>query len=94
MPGSWDASALHALFLDDQHPTGVTASLTPCVPFETVDYPVMSENPDSYSMPPVPEVDQRGGDELPSYEDLAAQNGPNSRYGCHTYTHGCIPTAL
>lgn len=23
---------------------------------------------------------QDGGDELPTYDDLAAQNGPNSRY--------------
>lgn len=30
-------------------------------------------------IPSIPEVDQYGGDELPSYDDLAAQNGPNSR---------------
>lgn len=47
----------------------------------------MSEKPDSYIIPPVPEVDQydHGGDELPSYEDLAVQNGPNSRYGCQAH---------
>lgn len=39
----------------------------------------MSEHPDSY-IPAIPEVDQHGGDELPSYADLAAQHGPNSRY--------------
>jgi hypothetical protein len=33
-------------------------------------------NPD---IPVVPEVDQHGGDELPTYEDLATQHGPNSR---------------
>lgn len=31
-------------------------------------------------IPIVPEIDQHGGDELPTYDDLAAQNGPNSRY--------------
>ena len=44
-------------------------------------------------LPPVPFMDtseynhleqdnstQDGGDELPTYDDLAAQNGPNSRY--------------
>lgn len=30
-------------------------------------------------IPSIPEVDQHGGDDLPSYDDLAAQNGPNSR---------------
>lgn len=39
----------------------------------------MSQDP-AQSIPPIPEVDQHGGDELPSYEDLAAQNGPNSRH--------------
>ena len=45
----------------------------------------MSEYPDSY-IPPTPEVDQQGGDDLPSYEDLAAQHGPNSRC-VHTTSH-------
>ena len=31
-------------------------------------------------IPTIPEVDQHGGDDLPTYEDLASQNGPNSRY--------------
>lgn len=30
-------------------------------------------------IPAVPEIDQQGGDDLPTYDDLAAQNGPNSR---------------
>lgn len=30
-------------------------------------------------IPQVPERDQYGGDELPTYDDLAVQNGPNSR---------------
>lgn len=39
----------------------------------------MSES--SY-IPANPEVDQYGqGDDLPTYDDLAAQNGPNSRFG-------------
>ncbi|KAK7696205.1 hypothetical protein QCA50_000858 [Cerrena zonata] len=32
-------------------------------------------------IPQVPERDQYGGDELPTYDDLAEQNGPNSRFG-------------
>ncbi|KAL4247127.1 hypothetical protein ABKN59_001309 [Abortiporus biennis] len=32
-------------------------------------------------IPTVPEVDPFGGDDLPTYDDLAAQNGPNSRFG-------------
>ncbi|KIP04906.1 hypothetical protein PHLGIDRAFT_177949 [Phlebiopsis gigantea 11061_1 CR5-6] len=40
----------------------------------------MSEGRDPY-IPSIPEVDQHGGDELPSYNDLAVQNGPNSRFG-------------
>ena len=31
-------------------------------------------------IPTVPEIDKHGGDDLPTYDDLAAQNGPNSRY--------------
>ncbi|OBZ70500.1 hypothetical protein A0H81_09681 [Grifola frondosa] len=33
----------------------------------------------SREMPPVPERDKYGGDDLPTYDDLAAQHGPNSR---------------
>ncbi|EJD01378.1 uncharacterized protein FOMMEDRAFT_111155 [Fomitiporia mediterranea MF3/22] len=33
------------------------------------------------SMPDYPEQDETGGDGLPTYEDLAAQKGPNSRFG-------------
>ncbi|KAI0698561.1 hypothetical protein BC835DRAFT_1268782 [Cytidiella melzeri] len=40
----------------------------------------MSASPQPH-IPPVPEVDQQGGDDLPTYEDLAVQNGPNSRFG-------------
>ncbi|KAI0092397.1 hypothetical protein BDY19DRAFT_924063 [Irpex rosettiformis] len=40
----------------------------------------MSDNPQD-CIPSAPEVDQHGGDDLPTYEDLAAQNGPNSRFG-------------
>ncbi|GJE84873.1 hypothetical protein PsYK624_009490 [Phanerochaete sordida] len=40
----------------------------------------MSDHHDSY-IPSIPEVDQDGGDELPTYEDLASQHGPNSRFG-------------
>lgn len=36
-------------------------------------------------IPSVPEQDRGGGDNLPTYEDLAAQNGPNSRYTPVTY---------
>ncbi|KAH9948800.1 hypothetical protein B0H21DRAFT_689519 [Amylocystis lapponica] len=31
--------------------------------------------------PAFPERDERGGDDLPTYDDLAAQHGPNSRFG-------------
>ncbi|KAI0677279.1 hypothetical protein C8Q78DRAFT_1065862 [Trametes maxima] len=34
-----------------------------------------------FDVPPVPEQDQSGGDALPTYDDLAAQHGPNSRFG-------------
>ncbi|KAI0346907.1 hypothetical protein BDW22DRAFT_470158 [Trametopsis cervina] len=40
----------------------------------------MSHNSQQY-IPVEPEVDKHGGDDLPTYEDLAAQNGPNSRFG-------------
>ena len=54
----------------------------------------MSESPHPYDLiPSVPEVDQQGGDELPSYEDLAAQNGPNSRCECQE-THGSVMAGL
>lgn len=33
------------------------------------------------NIPTVPEIDQHGGDDLPTYDDLAVQNGPNSRFG-------------
>ncbi|OCH94266.1 hypothetical protein OBBRIDRAFT_747898 [Obba rivulosa] len=33
------------------------------------------------TVPLEPEKDQYGGDELPTYDDLAAQHGPNSRFG-------------
>ncbi|KAI0638449.1 hypothetical protein C8Q77DRAFT_1091112 [Trametes polyzona] len=36
---------------------------------------------DPFNVPPVPEQDQSGGDALPTYDDLAAQHGPNSRFG-------------
>ncbi|TBU47263.1 hypothetical protein BD309DRAFT_952396 [Dichomitus squalens] len=36
---------------------------------------------DPFNVPPVPEQDQSGGDGLPTYDDLAQQNGPNSRFG-------------
>ncbi|KAI9000755.1 hypothetical protein BD414DRAFT_472660 [Trametes punicea] len=36
---------------------------------------------DPFVVPPVPEQDQAGGDGLPTYDDLAAQHGPNSRFG-------------
>ncbi|KAI0660724.1 hypothetical protein C8Q70DRAFT_971994 [Cubamyces menziesii] len=36
---------------------------------------------DPFNVPPVPEQDQSGGDGLPTYDDLAAQHGPNSRFG-------------
>ncbi|KAH9943197.1 uncharacterized protein BXZ73DRAFT_40085 [Epithele typhae] len=37
---------------------------------------------DSYNLPPAPEQDQSGaGDALPTYDDLAEQHGPNSRFG-------------
>ncbi|KAH9855078.1 hypothetical protein C2E23DRAFT_901961 [Lenzites betulinus] len=35
----------------------------------------------SFNVPPLPEQDQLGGDGLPTYDDLAAQHGPNSRFG-------------
>ncbi|CAL1700203.1 unnamed protein product [Somion occarium] len=38
----------------------------------------MSGQPD---IPQMPERDQHGGDDLPTYDDLAVQNGPNSRFG-------------
>ncbi|KAI1796124.1 hypothetical protein LXA43DRAFT_937701 [Ganoderma leucocontextum] len=36
---------------------------------------------DPFNVPPVPEQDQSGGDGLPTYDDLAQQHGPNSRFG-------------
>ncbi|KAI0776186.1 hypothetical protein BD413DRAFT_688386 [Trametes elegans] len=36
---------------------------------------------DPFNLPPAPEQDQSGGDGLPTYDDLAAQHGPNSRFG-------------
>ncbi|KAI0832696.1 hypothetical protein BC628DRAFT_1414964 [Trametes gibbosa] len=36
---------------------------------------------DPFNVPPVPEQDHLGGDGLPTYDDLAAQHGPNSRFG-------------
>ncbi|KAI0375924.1 hypothetical protein BV20DRAFT_985111 [Pilatotrama ljubarskyi] len=36
---------------------------------------------DPFNVPPMPEQDQSGGDALPTYDDLAAQHGPNSRFG-------------
>ncbi|EKM59490.1 uncharacterized protein PHACADRAFT_191858 [Phanerochaete carnosa HHB-10118-sp] len=41
----------------------------------------MPEDRSLHSIPSIPEVDQHGGDDLPTYEDLASQNGPNSRFG-------------
>ncbi|TCD63481.1 hypothetical protein EIP91_005363 [Steccherinum ochraceum] len=35
----------------------------------------------SFDIPSVPERDQEGGDDLPTYDDLTEQNGPNSRFG-------------
>ncbi|KAI0938160.1 hypothetical protein AcV7_003433 [Taiwanofungus camphoratus] len=32
-------------------------------------------------VPAFPERDEHGGDDLPTYDDLAAQHGPNSRFG-------------
>ncbi|KAI9068443.1 hypothetical protein FKP32DRAFT_1618597 [Trametes sanguinea] len=34
-----------------------------------------------FNLPPMPEQDPSGGDALPTYDDLAAQHGPNSRFG-------------
>ncbi|KAL7282608.1 hypothetical protein ACG7TL_004080 [Trametes sanguinea] len=34
-----------------------------------------------FNLPPMPEQDPYGGDALPTYDDLAAQHGPNSRFG-------------
>ncbi|CDO73804.1 hypothetical protein BN946_scf185015.g133 [Trametes cinnabarina] len=36
---------------------------------------------DPFNVPPMPEQDQSGGDALPTYDDLVAQHGPNSRFG-------------
>ncbi|KAI0751063.1 hypothetical protein C8Q80DRAFT_548731 [Daedaleopsis nitida] len=36
---------------------------------------------ENLNLPPQPEQDQSGGDGLPTYDDLAAQHGPNSRFG-------------
>ena len=43
----------------------------------------MSDDP--FNAPPVPEQDEAGGDGLPTYDDLAAQHGPNSRYALVGY---------
>ena len=43
----------------------------------------MSDDP--FNVPPVPEQDEAGGDGLPTYDDLAAQHGPNSRYALVGY---------
>ncbi|PCH40941.1 hypothetical protein WOLCODRAFT_99593 [Wolfiporia cocos MD-104 SS10] len=34
-----------------------------------------------FDVPLFPEQDEQGGDDLPTYDDLAAQHGPNSRFG-------------
>ena len=39
------------------------------------------------------EQDPPGDDELPTYDDLAALNGPNSRWACFQVSVACAYTA-
>ncbi|CCL98243.1 uncharacterized protein FIBRA_00237 [Fibroporia radiculosa] len=39
------------------------------------------DQPQQFDLPLSPERDETGGDDLPTYDDLATQHGPNSRFG-------------